>query len=81
MKALGDLPFRIAGGNGGKGAAQGTQGRRGEEIELKVPVGTWLWKELEDKSKEIPNADVGWGDDIDFFQMGHVSASIARRRR
>lgn len=70
VKALGDLPFRIAGGNGGKGAAQGTQGRRGEEIELKVPVGTVVWKELEDKSKEIPNADVGWGDDIDFSRWG-----------
>ena len=36
VKALGDLPFRIAGGNGGKGAA-GTQGRRGEEIAAESP--------------------------------------------
>lgn len=70
VKALGDLPFRIAGGNGGRGAAQGTQGRRGDEIELKVPVGTVVWKELEDESDENPSADVGWGGEIDFSRWG-----------
>ena len=51
-----------------KRALRGTQ-ETWQEIELKIPVGTVVWKELEDKSKN-PNADVGWGDDNDFSRWG-----------
>ena len=36
MKGLGDLPMRARAGNGGKGAGEGTQGKRGDEVELLV---------------------------------------------
>ncbi len=53
VKGLGDLPFRIAAGNGGRGAAQGTQGKRGDEINIKVPVGTVVWKEVVDEVERL----------------------------
>lgn len=68
VKGLGDLPFRIAAGNGGRGAAQGTQGRRGVEITIKVPVGTVVWKELVDEA-EIDVGHISAGE-IDFSKWG-----------
>jgi GTP-binding protein len=68
VKGLGDLPFRIAAGNGGRGAAQGTQGKRGDEINIKVPVGTVVWKEVVDEvEKDDVRIDAG---DIDFSKWG-----------
>ena len=68
VKGLGDLPFRIAAGNGGRGAAQGTQGKRGDEINIKVPVGTVVWKELVDEL-ESDGAHTSTGE-IDFSKWG-----------
>ena len=44
VKGLGDVPFRLVGSNGGRGGKEGSQGRRGKNIELRVPVGTVVWK-------------------------------------
>ena len=68
VKGLGDLPFRIAAGNGGRGAAQGTQGKRGDEININVPVGTLVWKEVAD-DVESNGAHINAGN-IDFSKWG-----------
>lgn len=68
VKGLGDTPFRVAAENGGKGGKQGSHGRRGKEVELRVPVGTVVWKEIVDiGEKEELEIDDGR---IDFSNWG-----------
>lgn len=69
VKGLGSIPFRVAATNGGRGAKQGSNGRRGEDVELKVPLGTVVWQEIEgDDGDEI--VSVGGGSGIDFSKWG-----------
>mmetsp|Transcript_6971 Transcript_6971/g.10882 ORF Transcript_6971/g.10882 Transcript_6971/m.10882 type:complete len:325 (+) Transcript_6971:293-1267(+) len=75
VKGLGDIAQRAAAENGGKGAKQGTQGKRGGKLEICVPVGTVVWKQLEDTEEEkTMEADVGNdGMRIDFSNWGTSS--------
>ena len=73
VKGLGDLPFRVAAENGGKGAKQGTQGKRGREVELGVPVGTVVWREIVEEEDEEDDRMKGERIDdggIDFTNWG-----------
>jgi GTP-binding protein len=67
VKGLGDIPMRVAGDGGGKGAKQGTTGRRGKEVEICVPVGTVVWREIVDEEEEEEFEDDGG---IDFSKWG-----------
>lgn len=69
VKGLGDVPFRLVGSNGGRGGKEGSQGRRGKNIELRVPVGTVVWKEL---LKEQMDDDFDESE-IDFSTWGSSS--------
>lgn len=68
VKSLGNIPYRAAGKNGGKGAAQGANGRRGDQVELEVPVGTVVWRELDEGNERTDT--LGGGGAIDFSNWG-----------
>ena len=66
VKGLGDVPFRLVGPNGGRGGKEGSQGKRGKNIELRVPVGTVIWKELLKEQKDDDFDE----NEIDFSSWG-----------
>ena len=70
VKSLSDVPFRVTAEDGGKGAKEGTQGRRGPDVELCVPVGTVVWKEFR-RTGDIDEHRTGFDDEgIDFSNWG-----------
>ena len=60
-KGLGDVKNLLRGAIGGAGGAQGRIGSRGEDARARVPLGTIVWREVEDG---------GDGGAIDFKHWG-----------
>jgi len=67
-KALGDVKNLVRGGQGGAGGSNGRIGSRGKDAEIRVPLGTMVWKELEE-----PDEDSVETFDVDFSKWGSES--------
>ena len=65
-KGLGDVKNVLRATNGGAGGAQGRIGRRGVDAIASVPLGTIVWREIEEEDEDEEDAAVdfsSWGSD------------------
>ena len=62
-KGLGDVKNVLRASNGGAGGAQGRIGRRGADVIASVPLGTIVWREIEEEEEEEDAA-------VDFSSWG-----------
>ena len=63
-KGLGDVKNVLRASNGGAGGAQGRIGRRGVDAIVSVPLGTIVWREIEEEEEEDAAVDFSsWGTD------------------
>ena len=63
-KGLGDVKNVLRASNGGAGGAQGRIGRRGADVIASVPLGTIVWREIEEEEEEDAVVDFSsWGAD------------------
>ena len=64
-KGLGDVKNVLRASNGGAGGAQGRIGRRGVDAIASVPIGTIVWREIEEEEEEEDAAVdfSSWGSD------------------
>ena len=63
-KGLGDVKNVLRASNGGAGGAQGRIGRRGVDAIASVPLGTIVWREIEEEEEEDAAVDFSsWGTD------------------
>lgn len=63
VKGLGDVKNLLRASNGGAGGAQGRIGSRGADATARVPLGTIVWREIEEEEEEA-------GATIDFSSWG-----------
>jgi len=80
VKGLGDLTQRAKAGNGGRGASQSTNGKRGDDVILPVPIGTVVWTEIPEtgEKKQVVDGDDFIDDDdvIDFSAWGSSEPTV-----
>ena len=69
-KALGDVKNLVRGGHGGPGGSNGRIGSRGKDAEIRVPLGTIVWKELEEEDDDDDSVEAF---DVDFSKWGSES--------
>ena len=64
VKGLGDVKNLLRASNGGAGGAQGRIGSRGADATARVPIGTIVWREIEEEEEAGATIDFSrWGAD------------------